>query len=78
MRFSGGRPGANGEFSGVAKNGFLIENGRLTKPLTETMISGNLADMLQNLRAVSREVMEDGAMSVPYMAFDGVTVSGKD
>ena len=78
MRFSGGQPGANGEFSGVAKNGFLIENGKLTTPLTETMISGNLAEMLQNLRAVSREVMEDGAMSVPYMAFDGVTISGKN
>ena len=77
MRFSGGRPGVSGEFSGVAKNGFLIENGRLTKPLTETMISGNLADMLQNLRAVSRELLEDGTLSVPYMAFDGVTISGK-
>lgn len=77
MRFSGGAPAPSGEFSGVAKNGFLIENGRLSTPLTETMISGNLADMLQNLRAVSRETLEDGDMSVPYMAFDGVTVSGK-
>lgn len=77
LRFSGGSPGANGEFSGVAKNGFLIENGRLTRPLTETMISGNLADMLQSLRAVSREVLEDGSLSMPYMAFDGVTISGK-
>ena len=77
MRFSGGHPGASGEFSGVAKNGFLIENGRLTTPLTETMISGNLAKMLRNLRAVSREVLEDGTLSVPYMAFDGVTISGR-
>lgn len=77
MRFSGGYPSANGEFSGVAKNGFLIENGRLTTPLTETMISGNLAHMLQNLRAVSAEVLEDGDISMPYMAFDGITVSGK-
>ena len=77
MRFSGGHPSANGEFSGVAKNGFLIENGRLTTPLTETMISGNLASMLENLRDVSRETLEDGSMSVPYMAFDGITVSGK-
>ena len=26
-RFSGGQPGTNGDFSGVAKNSFLIENG---------------------------------------------------
>ena len=77
MRFSGGHPSANGEFSGVAKNGFLIENGRLTTPLTETMISGNLAAMLLKLRAVSREVLADGDIVMPYMAFDGVTVSGK-
>ena len=77
MRFSGGHPSANGEFSGVAKNGFLIENGKLGKPLTETMISGNLSDMLLHLRAVSRETLEDGSTVMPYMAFDGVTVSGK-
>ncbi len=77
MRFSGGQPAASGEFSGVAKNGFLIENGRLTRPLTETMISGNLADMLKNVRAVSRETLSDGDVVMPYMAFDGVTVSGK-
>ena len=77
LRFSGGHPAANGEFSGVAKNGFLIENGRLTTPLTETMISGNLADMLLRLRGVSREVLADGDVIMPYMAFDGITVSGK-
>ena len=77
MRFSGGHPAASGEFSGVAKNGFLIRDGKLDGPLTETMISGNLADMLQNLRGVSSEVLEDGTMSMPYMAFDGITVSGK-
>ena len=76
-RFSGGRPGANGEFSGVAKNSFLIEDGKITKALSETMISANLNEMLFSLRDVSREVLEDGSMSVPYMAFDGVTISGK-
>ena len=75
MRFSGGSPGAGGEFSGVAKNGFLIEHGRLTTPLTETMISGSLSELLLHLRGVSRELLEDGALSVPYMAFDGVTIS---
>ena len=77
MRFSGGHPAASGEFSGVAKNGFLIQDGRLAGPLTETMISGNLADMLKNLRGISSEVLEDGTLSMPYMAFDGITVSGK-
>ena len=76
-RFSGGKPGANGEFSGVAKNSFLIEDGKITKALSETMISANLNEMLFSLKDISREVLEDGSMSVPYMAFDGVTISGK-
>ncbi|MBQ6470095.1 MAG: TldD/PmbA family protein [Lachnospiraceae bacterium] len=76
-RFSGGQPTANGEFSGVAKNSFLIENGKITKALSETMVSANLYEMLHKLRAVSREVQENGSSVVPYIAFDGVTVSGK-
>ncbi len=76
-RFSGGSPAANGEFSGVAKNGFLIENGKIVSALSETMISGNLADMMNNLIAISKETLEDGSIVAPYMAFGGITVSGK-
>lgn len=76
-RFSGGSPAANGEFSGVAKNGFLIENGKIVSALSETMISGNLAEMLNNLIAISKETLVDGSVVAPYMAFGGVTVSGK-
>lgn len=77
LRFSGGEPAPSGEFSGVAKNSFLIENGKIAHALTETMISGSVADMLKNVRAVSREVLRDGDGCLPFIAFDGVTVSGK-
>lgn len=76
-RFSGGSPSANGEFSGVAKNGFMIENGKIVSALSETMISGNLAEMLNNLVDISKETLVDGSVVAPYMAFDGITVSGK-
>lgn len=76
-RFSGGEPAANGDFSGVAKNSFLIENGRIGRPLAETMISGNFAEMLKNVQGVSRDVLMDGGCVLPYVAFGGVTVSGK-
>ena len=76
-RFSGGEPADNGDFSGVAKNSFLIENGRITCPISETMISGNFADMLKNVYAVSSDVLCDGTAVMPYVAFGGVTVSGK-
>jgi PmbA protein len=76
-RFSGGNPGTNGEFSGVAKNGFFIENGKISRAISETMISGNLASMLNDLVAISKEMLVDGTVVAPYMAFDGITVSGK-
>lgn len=76
-RFSGGEPGTSGDFSGVAKNSFLIENGKITCALSETMISGNLGALLNNVRAISRETVCDGTGSIPYAAFNGVVISGK-
>lgn len=76
-RFSGGEPSANGDFSGVAKNSFIIEDGRIACAAAETMISGNLAEMLKNIGDISRETVEDGSMILPYISFNGITVSGK-
>ncbi len=76
-RFSGGQPSNNGDFSGVAKNSFLVENGEITGAVSETMINGNLAEMLNNLIAISSETVKDGASVLPYMAFDKIVISGK-
>ncbi len=75
-RFSGGEPAGNGDFSGVAKNSFLISDGKIAGALTETMISGNMAEMLKSLKGISRESVNYGACIMPYAAFDGITVSG--
>lgn len=76
-RFSGGAPGVSGEFSGVAKNSFIIEDGKVGKALSETMISGNLEKMFNSLVAISKETVNGGMSVVPYLAFDGITISGK-
>lgn len=76
-RFSGGNPGTNGEFSGVAKNSFLVEDGEIKGAVSETMINGNLADLMNNLVAISSETVEDGKSVLPYIAFDKVVISGK-
>ncbi|MBQ3551927.1 MAG: TldD/PmbA family protein [Clostridia bacterium] len=76
-RFSGDAPAASGDFSGIAKSSFLIENGQIVCPLTETMISGNLSDMLCNIRAISNEEYLNGYTSIPCIAFDGIVISGK-
>ena len=76
-RYSGGAAGANGEFSGVAKNSFLIEDGKIASAVAETMISGNLAGMLNQVAGISSETVEDGSGSLPFMAVNGITISGK-
>ena len=75
--FSGGEPGVNGDFSGVAKNSFLIENGKIKCALSETMVNGNLAEMFNNIRAISKEQICDGSSVLPYIAVDGIVISGK-
>lgn len=75
-RFSGGNPSANGDFSGVAKNSFLIENGRITRPVSEVSISGNAFELMKSVTAVSRERLNDGASLTPWIQVDGLTLSG--
>ena len=75
-RFSGGSPAPNGDFSGVAKNSFIIKDGKIGGAVTETMISGNLADLMLNIREIGSEIVCNGNLIMPYIAADGVTVSG--
>ncbi len=75
--FSGGEPGANGEFSGVAKNSFYVENGKIVGAVTETMINGNLEQVFKNVIAVSKEQVCNGGSVLPWMACSGIVISGK-
>ncbi len=75
--FSGGAPGTNGEFSGVAKNSFLIENGKIKCAVTETMVNGNLGEAFRHIVGVSKELLCDGNGVVPYIAVSGIVISGK-
>ena len=75
-RFSGGSPAANGDFSGVAKNSFLIENGQVTKPVSEVMISGNAFELMRSISAISEERVNDGGTLTPWVKVEGLTVAG--
>ncbi|MGI5889031.1 MAG: TldD/PmbA family protein [Oscillospiraceae bacterium] len=75
--FSGGEVTSSGEFSGVAKNSFIIRDGKIAEPVTEAMINGNIEDFFLNIKGISRETEEEGSRSTPYIASDGIVVSGK-
>jgi len=76
-RFSGGYPAQNGDFSGVAKNSYYIEDGEIKHPINETMISGNLEKLFLNIKEISSETIDFGDSILPWMSFKDVTVSGK-
>ncbi len=75
-RFSGGMPGENGDFSGVAKNSYLIENGQISKPVSEVMISMNLKNMFSSIRHLSRERTNLGSSLLPWIQFSDISVHG--
>jgi PmbA protein len=66
-RLSMGMPAANGNFSGVIKNSFAIEDGETKHALAETMIAGNMAQVLRDIVAVSREVIDGGSQRLPWI-----------
>ncbi len=75
-RFSGGTPSHSGDFSGVAKNSFLIENGEVKDALSETMISGNIADMFKNIKDISHERIHFGSDIIPWIQAGNINISG--
>ena len=74
-RFSGGNPSDNGDFSGVAKNSYYVENGEVKFPISETMISGNICSMMNNIVDISKERINFGDCIYPWIQFDGLTIS---
>lgn len=74
-RFSGNVSVDSGEFSGVVKGGFLLTpTGR--RPVTETLIAGNLYDLLPRLGAISAERrLIQGSALLPWIRFEDVSVT---
>ncbi|HOZ12603.1 MAG TPA: metallopeptidase TldD-related protein [Thermotogota bacterium] len=73
-RFSGGEPAPNGDFSGVAKNSFYIEDGEIKYAIKETMISGNMRKMLFDIKAISADRRRFGYATLPWVHVDGISV----
>jgi PmbA protein len=74
-RFSGSSDPVTGEFSGVVKGGFLLRGGERI-PLRETLIAGNLYDLLRRVSGVSRE-RENlyGRARIPALRIEDVSVT---
>jgi len=76
-RFSGGEPNNNGDFSGIAKNSYYIENGEIKYPVKEIMINGNALGMLNDIEEISKESIDYGFSNYPWVKIKNITISGK-
>jgi PmbA protein len=74
-RLSMGVPAANGDFSSVIKNSFRIDGGVVGPALSEAMISGNMARMLNDVLAVSIERLDTGSTVLPWLRIGGLHFS---
>lgn len=75
-RFSGNADVQSGHFSGTAKNSWWVQDGRRAHPVHETMISGDLFELLRNVVAAG-DVLHTafGESRAPYLLIDGVSVT---
>lgn len=64
-----------GDFSRGA-SGFLIENGKLTRPVSEVTLSGNYRDMLMQIDAVANDLIMDRAIASPTLLLRKMTLGG--
>lgn len=73
--FNGGNcNGATGDFS-YGIEGFVIENGGLTAPFSEMIVTGNMLTLWKNLSKMGNDAPEFMAWSLPTMQFEDVAVS---
>jgi PmbA protein len=76
-RYSGEADSITGQFSGVAKGGEWWQGGERRHFVKETLISGNLFELLhQSVFGISRETeLIDSAEESPTLVLDGVSVT---
>lgn len=74
-RYSGSTNAVTGDFSGVVKNGFLIEKGE-RRPVREVLIAGNVYDLLTHISALSIERHDIGGSALlPAIRAEDVSIT---
>lgn len=74
--FNGGNcNSSSGDFS-YGIEGFLIENGKLTQPVNEMNVTGNMLTLWASLVAVGNDPRMSSSWHIPSLVFEGVDFSG--
>ena len=74
--FNGGNSNStSGDFS-FGIEGFLIEDGKISQPISEMNVTGNLLTLWQNLEEIGNDPRTNNAYRVPSLLFNQVDFSG--
>lgn len=74
--FNGGNCNpTTGDFS-YGIEGFLIENGKITQPVSEMNITGNMVTLWSNLLEIGNDARLSSSRRIPSLLFDNVDFSG--
>lgn len=66
----------SGDFS-VGAAGFLVENGRVTRPVKGVAIAGNILDLFRSVEAVGNDLRFYGSVGAPSLRIAALDVSGE-
>jgi len=70
----------SGDFS-LSSYGYLIENGKITRPVNQITIAGNFFEMLNNIELVGNDLKfilpKSGYMGSPSLKVNSLAISGK-
>lgn len=71
--------GLNNTTGDISKGAFgmLIENGKVTQPVAEITISGNLGDVLKNITMIGNDLNYTGTIVSPTILVSELTIGGK-
>lgn len=67
---------STGDYS-VGAEGFWIEKGKISFPVSQITISGNMIDMLNNIEEIGNDLVLNNSTSSPTIKISQMTVSGK-
>ncbi len=74
--FNGGNTnGSTGDFS-YGIDGFLVEKGKIIKPVSEMNITGNMKQLWMNLTEVGNDVYKNSSWRMPSLMFKDIDFSG--
>ncbi|MFA5301311.1 MAG: TldD/PmbA family protein [Bacteroidales bacterium] len=74
--FNGGNCNtATGDFS-YGIEGFRVENGQITNPVNEMVMTGNMLDLWEKLLATGDDALKTTAWQIPSLLFDNIEFAG--